>query len=769
MSRKILHTVVVMLLSTFSLGALALENATMAGGCTDAGACNYNPSATFNDGSCCYDNCVEIEISESDFPDEISFSLLDGAGNTVLTVGTGAASPSYSIVCLSAGCYQFIMNDAFGDGWNGATYYIGFVGGAEITSGTFDNLPAFEAYTSSDYFLIGPGVLGCTDAGACNFNPSATCNDGSCDFESCVGCTDATACNYNESASIDDGSCCSDGCIDLVMIDYVGDGWNNGIYEIRDINGDLVESGTMDGMSAYDEQGICLPDGCYTFEVMGSEYPEEIEWTLYGVQDGPLYGDGLTTTFVYFTVGESDCFGCTDPSACTYNPFAFIDDGSCISGPCVAYDNPWTARSISPANFSTCSSYTGTLNGATASQVGRTQGATGQDVWFRIVDNSGGIRFTVTSSVADLGLVMLDASYQKIKEVNLRNGTGSEALNIGGLTPGQVYYVGVRSINGGTGTFTACVSRLRASAGPNAPYTFTVCGTLKTQHTAANQYNFFFEDVETQQVLNYSIANATTIALTNVPGLEYGKQYNLSVGCTYFLANSLGVTETIVLPPTFTRLITIGDSPVAQITSSFSCSSYGAISPGTFISFNPRSCGITGYHVELVNQDGIQDTLNLYTVGASRYFRFSQVAGYIPGAQYNVRVRPYFPYAYDAPFGPSVCLRVAGTSSFFSITNNFGDDSEVELEKEPTFSASLYPNPNDGNQIAVLIDSEEEREFIITIYDGLGRLVHNEKVTVSGELNYDLNHSNTFADGVYTVNFYSNGDVQTQRMIVKNK
>jgi len=79
-----------------------------------------------------------------------------------------------------------------------------------------------------------PQVLGCTDNTSCNYNPLANCDDGSCqpiptcntdictgDLEqlsadscSCelvtlqvLGCTDALACNYNEAANCDDGSC----------------------------------------------------------------------------------------------------------------------------------------------------------------------------------------------------------------------------------------------------------------------------------------------------------------------------------------------------------------------------------------------------------------------------------------------------------------------------------------------------------------------------------------------------------------------------------
>ena len=44
---------------------------------------------------------------------------------------------------------------------------------------------------------------------ACNYNPNAIEDDGSCEFDSCVGCTDASACNYDPSATIDDGFVCS--------------------------------------------------------------------------------------------------------------------------------------------------------------------------------------------------------------------------------------------------------------------------------------------------------------------------------------------------------------------------------------------------------------------------------------------------------------------------------------------------------------------------------------------------------------------------------
>ena len=50
---------------------------------------------------------------------------------------------------------------------------------------------------------------GCTIAGACNYDPDATTNDGSCDFVSCLafGCTNPSACNYDPDADYNDNSC----------------------------------------------------------------------------------------------------------------------------------------------------------------------------------------------------------------------------------------------------------------------------------------------------------------------------------------------------------------------------------------------------------------------------------------------------------------------------------------------------------------------------------------------------------------------------------
>ncbi|MEO0403697.1 MAG: hypothetical protein AAF193_02390, partial [Bacteroidota bacterium] len=62
-------------------------------------------------------------------------------------------------------------------------------------------------------------VCACTDISACNYDPEALFDDGSCLYF--FGCTSPTACNYSIIAGCDDGSCIEpDGCLDSDACNY---------------------------------------------------------------------------------------------------------------------------------------------------------------------------------------------------------------------------------------------------------------------------------------------------------------------------------------------------------------------------------------------------------------------------------------------------------------------------------------------------------------------------------------------------------------------
>ena len=293
-----------------------------------------------------------------------------------------------SCVCADAGCvagttYVLEMQDAFGDGWNGATWTItdggnnviltGDLDNADVTSDT-DNFAGPEFGT--DYFCIcddecytitvgggswdseitwqlfdasdlvnslaegfapdsgswtqGAAICGCMDPIACNYNILATVEDGSCEYLTCAGCTDSVACNYDSTATIDDSSCCFDNCVTLNMADSFGDGWNGADYTITEwasgtvvATGDLNTATNGDGAS-FGSENLCLADGCYFINVGGGTFDSEITWDVQGA-NGVTAG-GAPSGDVFFSLGAGTCTTCQETLACNYDANAPLGD-----------------------------------------------------------------------------------------------------------------------------------------------------------------------------------------------------------------------------------------------------------------------------------------------------------------------------------------------------------------------------------------------------------------------------------------------------------
>ncbi|MDA9756018.1 S8 family serine peptidase, partial [Flavobacteriales bacterium] len=251
-------------------------------GCTDAAACNYDPNATIEDGSCIPGTGITIAVGGGTWDSEIGWSL-DLNGEVYASGGAGTVT-----ACLPEGCFTFSMTDSYGDGWNGAIYTLTDAGGNVLATGDLDTAQQGDGATQgSDVVQIGVDScgLGCTDATACNYNPDATLDDGSCNFD-CNGCTDPAACNYDATATQDDGSC------------TVND-------ECGVCGGDNSTcSGCTDAAACNFDPNALLDDGS----------------CLVNDECGVCGGDNST------------CGGCTDATACNYDPAAVIDDGSCIFG-----------------------------------------------------------------------------------------------------------------------------------------------------------------------------------------------------------------------------------------------------------------------------------------------------------------------------------------------------------------------------------------------------------------------------------------------------
>ena len=143
-------------------------------------------------------------------------------------------------------------------------------------SSTFDQASfAIQGLGTLQFSPIEVTVSGCTDPYASNYNEDAPIDDGSC-IPFTYGCTEPSANNYNSTENTDDGSCIWFGCV-----------CNSSVY----------------------------PNGCTDpFEFPPIAYNYSI--------NNNIIDDGSCIATIY---------GCTDPAALNYDPYANTDDLSCIA------------------------------------------------------------------------------------------------------------------------------------------------------------------------------------------------------------------------------------------------------------------------------------------------------------------------------------------------------------------------------------------------------------------------------------------------------
>ncbi|MGB1481277.1 MAG: hypothetical protein ACPG66_07890, partial [Flavobacteriales bacterium] len=105
-------------------------------------------------------------------------------------------------------------------------------------------------------------IPGCTDPEACNYNPEATEDDGTCEYFSCapIGCTDANACNYNADAIYEDGSCLFLDAVGVCGGSCQSDANGNGLCDADETTGCTDNTACNYNAQATLDDGSCIPD-----------------------------------------------------------------------------------------------------------------------------------------------------------------------------------------------------------------------------------------------------------------------------------------------------------------------------------------------------------------------------------------------------------------------------------------------------------------------------------------------------------------------------
>ena len=274
-------------------------------GCTNPTACNYDPAATDNDGSCtvldalgvCGGECTADINGDGICDSDNVFGCVDPSAcnyDENADVNNGSCDYLTCLGCTDSGAVNYDETATIDDG---SCFFSGCTN------------PAADNYDASADVDDGSCVLsGCLDVTACNYDPVANADDGSCDF-SCYGCINPTACNFDADATVSDGSCefqsCR-GCTDPEAANYDADA-------TIDDNSCLYAGCTNPAADNYDA-GADLNDGSCIFQ--GCTEPTACNFDpLANVDDG--------------SCDLESCYGCLNPQACNYDADATVPDGSC--------------------------------------------------------------------------------------------------------------------------------------------------------------------------------------------------------------------------------------------------------------------------------------------------------------------------------------------------------------------------------------------------------------------------------------------------------
>jgi hypothetical protein len=132
---------------------------------------------------------------------------------------------------------------------------------------------------------------------------------------------------------------------------------------------------------------------------------------------------------------------------------------------------------------------------------------------------------------------------------------------------------------------------------------------------------------------------------------------------------------------------------------------------------------------------------------------------------WSVRVRPNFANNYSGNWGPARIIAVNGSSASQMQDASSNNQQLRSFEQQPL--SSVYPNPNNGNEVNIRLTDIGSGELSVKIMDGVGRIIYNQQYTVEGALATQLNFTEQLTAGIYLVEFTINGETMNERMIVE--
>ncbi len=250
-------------------------------------------------GNTCSNNEVTLELRLDNYPSETTWRLVNEAGQTVESGGnySTAGSKVTKTLCLPDGCYDFIINDSYGDGiccsYGNGSYKLTDSDGNTIASGG-----SFRSTETKSFCFTPPPT--CYDI-QFNLNFDNYPSETSWKIKNSSGTTLFSGSGYtNSSSDISNIYCLDAGCYTFEIRDSYGDGiccsYGYGSYNIKSNTGATLISGGSFG--SIQTKSFCVGG---TTKVGPSEF-EDLITPKYNIFPNPAYSEIHVESFQVATI-----------------------------------------------------------------------------------------------------------------------------------------------------------------------------------------------------------------------------------------------------------------------------------------------------------------------------------------------------------------------------------------------------------------------------------------------------------------------------------